>query len=69
MVPCISSIDISYITRRLKPVQLSFLELEVMKLPFLDSISHIAISSVDERKLVHSCYTCADAFDCLVTVT
>ena len=31
MVPCIRSIDISYITRRLKPVQLSFLELEVMK--------------------------------------
>ncbi len=35
----------------------------------LDSISHIDSSSVDERKLLHGCYTCAAAFDCPATVT
>ena len=35
----------------------------------IDSISHIAGSSVDERKLLYGCYTCAAAFNCLATVT
>ena len=70
MVSCIRSIHISSIKTRHKPVQLSFLEMEVMKyVRSPDSISHITSSSVDERKLLHVCYTCAVAFDCLATVT
>ncbi len=69
VVPCIRSIDISYITRRLNTSAAVFSRAGGNEVRSLDSISHIAGSSVDERKLLQGCYTCAAAFDCLATLT